>query len=203
MADSSATSPPGQIVKRGDEDWWAVGIGLGIVIAALVLARLGLSLRWLAVLTPRWTSFGQITSDLAANYPRYLTQFMFWLAVFGGALSALGYRLRDFLGAFVPLYVAAYAIFVAGSGTRQSGISRTATDRAVSRSGCGQYGGRADAFCGGFARRIVCEDRHRPAGRHGPAYPDCAGRAGCGGPGGDRVDRDIWGDLYDRSARRP
>lgn len=123
MADSSATSPPGQIVKHGNEDWWAVGIGLGIVIAALVLARLGLSLRWLAVLPPRWTSFGQITTDLAVNYPRYLAQFAFWAAVFGGALSALGYRFRDFLGAFVPLYLAAYAIFVIGQWDKAVGYN--------------------------------------------------------------------------------
>ncbi len=91
-----------------------MGIGLGLVIAALVLARLGLSLRWLAVLPPRWTAFGQITADLAANWPRYLAQFAFWAVVFGTTLRALGYRVVDFLSAFVPLYLAAYAIFVLG-----------------------------------------------------------------------------------------
>ncbi|WP_420382758.1 YeiH family protein [Novosphingobium sp.] len=114
MADTAPSPSPGQTVRPGNEDWWAVGIGLGIVIAALVLSHLGLSLRWLAVLPPRWKSLGEVTADLATNYPRYLAQFVFWAAVFGGALSALGYRLRDFLVAFVPLYLAAYVIFVLG-----------------------------------------------------------------------------------------
>jgi uncharacterized membrane protein YadS len=104
----------GETGLRRNEDWWTVGIGLGLVIAALVLAKLGLSLRWLAVLPPRWTSFSQITADLAANWARYLAQLVFWAAVFGAALSSLGYRFRDFLAAFVPLYGIAYAIFVIG-----------------------------------------------------------------------------------------
>jgi uncharacterized membrane protein YadS len=111
MADTNSDTQSGH---RRNEDWWAVGIGLGLVLAALVLARLGLSLRWLAVLPPRWTGFGQVTADLAANWPRYVAQFVFWAVVFGATLRALGYRVVDFLSAFVPLYLAAYAIFVIG-----------------------------------------------------------------------------------------
>jgi len=111
MTDGESIQPAS---GRRNEDWWAVGIGLGLVIAALVLARLGLSLRWLAVLPPRWTQFAQITADLATNWPRYLAQLAFWAVVFGATLRALGYRVVDFLAAFVPLYLVAYAIFVIG-----------------------------------------------------------------------------------------
>jgi len=113
----------GETGVRRNEDWWAVGIGLGLVIAALALARLGLSLRWLAVLPPRWTSFSQITGDLATNWTRYLAQLVFWAVAFGAALRSLGYRLRDFLVAFVPLYVIAYAIFVLGQWDKAVGFN--------------------------------------------------------------------------------
>lgn len=100
------------------EDWWAIWIGLGIVLAGSALFFAGGNLRWLAVLPPRWTSFSQVTADLSTNYLRYLAQFLFWLAAFSLALSSLGYKVREFAPAFVILYVAALAIFILGQWDR-------------------------------------------------------------------------------------
>ena len=96
------------------EDWWAIWIGLAIVLASAALYSQGANLRWLAVLPPRWTSFSQVTADLATNWPRYGVQFLFWLAAFSAALSSLGYKAREFVPAFALLYVAALAIFILG-----------------------------------------------------------------------------------------
>lgn len=96
------------------EDWWAIWIGLSVVLAGCALFWTGGNLRWLAVLPPRWHSFGQVADDLAANWLRYLAQFAFWLLAFSAALKALGYRVRAFASAFALLYLAAYAIFVIG-----------------------------------------------------------------------------------------
>lgn len=96
------------------EDWWAIWIGLSVVLAGCALFWTGGNLRWLAVLPPRWQSFGEVAGDLAVHWPRYLAQFGFWLGAFGIALKALGYRLRAFAPAFALLYLAAYAIFVIG-----------------------------------------------------------------------------------------
>jgi len=96
------------------EDWWAIWIGLSIVLASFLLFWSGGNLRWLAVLPPRWTDFSQVLGDLAVNWPRYATQFVFWLAVFSAALFALGYKAREFIPAFSLLYLAAYVIFVVG-----------------------------------------------------------------------------------------
>lgn len=96
------------------EDWWAIWIGLSVILAGCVLFWSGGNLRWLAVLPPRWSSFSQVTGDLAQNWLRYATQFVFWLTVFSAALKSLGHKIRAFAPAFALLYVAAYAIFVIG-----------------------------------------------------------------------------------------
>ncbi len=92
---------------RSKEDWWAIWIGLAVVFASCLLFVNGGNLRWLAVLPPRWTSFPQVTADVAANWPRYGAQFLFWLAAFCVALYALGHKIRAIITAFALLYLAA------------------------------------------------------------------------------------------------
>jgi uncharacterized membrane protein YadS len=96
------------------EDWWAIWLGLGIVVAAYVLFAKGTSIAWLAVTPPKWSTSAQLGAHFAAAWPRYLVQFLAWLAVFSLALSALGHRARDFVPSFVLLYVLSVAVFVFG-----------------------------------------------------------------------------------------
>lgn len=109
-----SASPPRLSRWQISEDWWAIAIGLALVLASCLLFWSGATLRWIAVLPPRWTSLSQVTGDLADNWLRYFAQFALWLAVFSAALSSLGYKARAFVPAFALLYVAAYAIFVVG-----------------------------------------------------------------------------------------
>jgi uncharacterized membrane protein YadS len=111
-ANASSPSRWGELWSK--EDYWAIWIGLAIVFASCILFWNGANLRWLAVLPPKWASFSQVTGDLATNWSRYLAQFVFWLAAFSVALTALGYRARSIAPAFALLFVAAYAIFVIG-----------------------------------------------------------------------------------------
>src|SRR5579871_6108007 len=76
------------------EDWWAIWLGLGIVLTALILFAQGSSIAWLAVTPAKWSTFSQLGSHFAANGLRYVAQFAVWLAVFTVALSTLGYRAR-------------------------------------------------------------------------------------------------------------
>ena len=94
------------------EDYWAIWIGLGIVILGAVLFANGSSLRWLSALPPRWTDPAQVLADLSANYLRYGAQFLFWAVSFSIAGKALGYPLRSFVPAFAILYLASLVIFI-------------------------------------------------------------------------------------------
>jgi uncharacterized membrane protein YadS len=96
------------------EDWWAIWIGLGLVIAGAILFSQGASLKWLAVTPAKWTRVSDLGADLADNYPRYLAQFVFWLAAFSLAVTALGQRLGAFIPSFLLVYVVSAAVFVLG-----------------------------------------------------------------------------------------
>lgn len=102
-AESTAANSTGQRAPRLSEDWWALSIGLFVVVLGCALFWSGGSLRWLAVLPPRWTHPGQVAADLAANWTRYGAQLLFWLAAFSVALASLGHRVRAFAPAF-PFY---------------------------------------------------------------------------------------------------
>ncbi len=96
------------------DDWWAVAIGLGLIVLAYALFAGGSSLAWLAVIPAKWTTADQLGAHFAANWPRYVAQFALWLVLASAALTALGYRLRDTVPAFAFLYVLSVAIFALG-----------------------------------------------------------------------------------------
>jgi uncharacterized integral membrane protein (TIGR00698 family) len=96
------------------EDWWAIWLGLGLVIVAYGFFANGASIRWIAVTPAKWSTWSQLVSHFAANYDRYIVQFLLWLGIFTVALSALGHRARDFIPAFAFLYALSVAIFAIG-----------------------------------------------------------------------------------------
>jgi len=123
MATSVETAAPGAIGNTGrswselwrKEDWWAIWIGLGLVIAALLFFIGGSTgIKWIAVSPAKWTSFDQIATFYTANWDRFLAQLVLWLLLFGVAASALGYRLGAFLSSFVFIYIVAAVIITLG-----------------------------------------------------------------------------------------
>ncbi len=105
-----------EIFKK--EDWWAIWLGLGIVLAGCIVFAGGGSLKWLAVTPAKWNTPAQLGADLAGNSVRYLAQFACWAAIFSIALKALGYRLTDFISGFVFIYLMSVAIFAIGQWTQ-------------------------------------------------------------------------------------
>lgn len=96
------------------EDWWAIWLGLGIVVVAYVFFANGANIRWIAVTPSKWSTLPQLGAHFAGNYERYIVQFLAWLAVFTVALTSLGHKARDFLPSFAILYALSVAIFALG-----------------------------------------------------------------------------------------
>ncbi|MGB7033966.1 MAG: putative sulfate exporter family transporter [Xanthobacteraceae bacterium] len=96
------------------EDWWAIWLGLGIVVVAYGFFANGASIRWIAVTPAKWSTWSELGAHFAANYQRYIVQFLVWLGIFTVALSALGHRTRDFIPSFVILYALSVVIFAIG-----------------------------------------------------------------------------------------
>src|SRR5262252_5341399 len=114
----SASSGWRQLVAS--EDGWSIWLGLGLAAAAYVLFARGSSLGWIAVTPPRWSTFAQIGAHLGANAGRYAAQFVLWAVLFGTAVTSIGYRLREFLPAFVFVYAVSALIFVLGQWSEAS-----------------------------------------------------------------------------------
>jgi uncharacterized integral membrane protein (TIGR00698 family) len=96
------------------EDWWAIWLGIGIVVVAYVFFANGANIRWIAVTPSKWSTLPQLGAHFAGNYERYTVQFLAWLAVFTVALTSLGHKARDFLPSFAILYALSVAIFALG-----------------------------------------------------------------------------------------
>lgn len=103
---------PGLFLK---EDYWAIWLGLGIILTAWAFFAAGSSINWLAVTPPKWTTLSELAAHLITAYPRYLAQFTVWLAVFAVSMGMMGHRLREFIPAFFFVYVASLAIISLGA----------------------------------------------------------------------------------------
>jgi len=96
------------------EDWWAIWLGLCLVLTAYILFAHGSSIRWLAVTPAKWSALPQLAAHFAGNIWRYVAQFVLWALTFTIALTALGYKAREFLPSFALLYLLSVIIFALG-----------------------------------------------------------------------------------------
>ncbi|MGE5539382.1 MAG: YeiH family protein [Gemmatimonas sp.] len=96
------------------EDWWAIWLGLGIVAAAYLAFVGGGSLSWIAVTPAKWSTLDQLAAHFAGNLGRYVAQFAVWAIIFSVALTALGFKAREFVPAFVFVYLVSTLIFALG-----------------------------------------------------------------------------------------
>jgi len=112
-ANTAPASAWRELISR--EDWWAIWIGLGLVIVAVILFDQGGSLKWIAVVPQKWSTLAQIGDQFSTNAGRYFSLFALWLVLFGAAVKVMGLRLREFVPAFALVFVVAALIFALGA----------------------------------------------------------------------------------------
>jgi uncharacterized integral membrane protein (TIGR00698 family) len=97
------------------EDWWAVWLGLGLMVLAILFFEGGGSgvLKSLAI-NPgglKWSSFGQLGAHFSQNAHLYFYQFIFWLVLFGVTTRVMGVPSGEFVPGFIVLYVLSIVMF--------------------------------------------------------------------------------------------
>ena len=96
------------------EDWWAIWLGLGLVIAGIIAYLAGGTIKPIAVKPATWDSFAALRGHFAAQYYWYLLQFLLWALVLGISAWSMGWKLDEFLLSFLFVYVASLIIFTIG-----------------------------------------------------------------------------------------
>jgi uncharacterized membrane protein YadS len=96
------------------EDWWAIWLGVGTILLAIVLFDNGSTALKSLAINPgglKWSSFDQLANHFAQNALLYLYQFIAWLAIFSLSCRVMRIKLGEFIPAFVFLYVLSVLIF--------------------------------------------------------------------------------------------
>ena len=96
------------------EDWWAVWIGLGLMVIAILLFVNGSTVLKSLAINPgglKWSSWGQLQDHFTQNAHLYLLQFIAWLVIFGASARVMGIKLSEFIPSFVFLYLLSIVMF--------------------------------------------------------------------------------------------
>jgi uncharacterized membrane protein YadS len=117
-------SEENQTIKSGwrslylREDWWAIWIGIGLMLVASLFFYQGSTFLKSLAINPgglKWNTPDQLLHHFSANATMYLLQFVSWLIIFGASSRIMGIKLSRFIPSFVFLYILSIAMFcVAG-----------------------------------------------------------------------------------------
>ena len=97
------------------EDWWAIYLGLGIVLVAFLAFAGGSTIKWIAIAPAKWSNFSQLWTHFSSHIVQYVAQFALWAVIFSISMKALQFKLTEFLPAFVFIYVFSIIIFMIGA----------------------------------------------------------------------------------------
>jgi uncharacterized integral membrane protein (TIGR00698 family) len=97
------------------EDWWAIWLGLGIVIVAFLFFAGGSTIKWIAIAPGKWSNVGQLGSHFVAHIGQYIAQFIMWAIILSISLRAMKFKLSEFLPSFLFIYVVSVIIFMIGA----------------------------------------------------------------------------------------
>src|SRR5579862_9691773 len=96
------------------DDWWAIWIGLGLVVVAASLFAGGESIKWIAIAPQKWSHWSDVWAQLQAHAVQFAALFALLAVLFGIGASALGFRASQFLPAFALVYAISLAIYFLG-----------------------------------------------------------------------------------------
>jgi uncharacterized membrane protein YadS len=99
------------------EDWWAIWIGLTVVLLGIVLFLNGSPVLKSLAVNPgglKWASFDQLADHFANNAGKYVVQFVVFALVFGVTSAIMGIKFGRFLVGFTFLYVLSVCMFAVG-----------------------------------------------------------------------------------------
>jgi uncharacterized membrane protein YadS len=99
------------------EDYWAVWLGLGVVVLAIAAFFSGGSIKGWAVKPGGWSTIDALTADLAKHGAGYLTIFLLFGAVFTISMAIMKRSVKEFVPGFTILFVGSLVIFIASSNT--------------------------------------------------------------------------------------
>ncbi|MEW6441653.1 MAG: putative sulfate exporter family transporter [bacterium] len=99
------------------EDWWAVWLGLGIVLVTLAVFYAGGTLRPWAPTPAEWARVPDLFSDLSRNALSYLAVFLFFGIAFTLSIAVMGRSVKTYVPGFAILFLGSLAIFALSAWT--------------------------------------------------------------------------------------
>jgi uncharacterized membrane protein YadS len=109
---ASRPSPWGQLFRN--EDWWAIWIGLSLIVAAVGWFAAGGSIKWIAVAPQKWSHLAEVSAQLKQHGLQYGALFVLWSVAFGAGAASLGIAISRFLPAFLAIFAVATVIYILG-----------------------------------------------------------------------------------------
>lgn len=97
------------------EDYWAVWIGLGTILIALLIYKLGGNIGPLGVKFEAFDSFSVVPGQLAGLIPQLILLYVVLAIIFAVAIKIMGHSIPQFLKGFTLLYVMAIIVQILGS----------------------------------------------------------------------------------------
>lgn len=97
------------------EDYWAVWLGIGIVLMALATWLTGGSIKGWAVTPGKWSTMSQLGADLAKNGVGYLAIFLLFGIVFTISIKIMGRSVKEYMPGYTILFVGSLIIFYLAS----------------------------------------------------------------------------------------
>ncbi|HSP89856.1 MAG TPA: putative sulfate exporter family transporter [Vicinamibacterales bacterium] len=108
---SPASPPPSEFEKLWKtEDWWAVWLGLLIVVVALSVYAGGSSIKGWAVVPGGWSDAAGLAKEFGANVGSFVVVYLMFAVVFTLSMAIMGRKVAEFVPGFTILVLGSLAM---------------------------------------------------------------------------------------------